>query len=38
MSLLRFKAVEEACDRKPVEVTAPTESTEKYYAKAVFSR
>lgn len=38
MSLLRFKAVEEACDRKPVKVTAPTESTEKYYAKAVFNR
>ena len=38
MSLLRFKAVEEACDRMPVKVTAPTESTEKYYAKAVFNR
>lgn len=38
MSLLRFKAVEEASDRKPVKVTAPTESTEKYYAKAVFNR
>lgn len=38
MSLLRFNAVEEASDRKPVKVTAPTESTEKYYAKSVFNR
>lgn len=38
MSLLRFKAVKEASDRKAVKVTPPTESPEVYYAKAVFNR
>ncbi len=38
MSLLRFKAVKEAYDRKAVEVATPKESPEKYYAEAVFNR
>ncbi len=38
MSLLRFKAVKEASDRKAVKVTPPAESPEVYYAKAVFNR
>lgn len=38
MSLLRFKAVKEASDRKAVRVTPPAESPEVYYAKAVFNR
>ena len=37
MSLLRFKAVKEASDRKAVAVV-PKESPEKYYAEAVFNR
>ena len=38
MSLLRFKAVKEASDRKAVKVLPPKESPEVYYAKAVFNR
>jgi glutamine synthetase len=38
MSLLRFKAVKEASDRKAVTVATPAESPEKYYAEAVFNR
>ncbi len=38
MSLLRFKAVKEASDRKAVAVVLPKESPEKYYAEAVFNR
>ncbi len=38
MSDLRFKSVEEASSRKPVEVKLPEESVEKYYAKQVFNR
>lgn len=38
MSLLRFKAVKEASDRKAVKVVPPKESPEVYYAKAVFNR
>ncbi|MDE6696778.1 MAG: glutamine synthetase III, partial [Muribaculaceae bacterium] len=38
MSDLRFKSVEEASSRKPVEVKLPDESVEKYYAKQVFNR
>ncbi len=38
MSLLRFKAVKEASDRKAVAVVPPKESPEKYYAEAVFNR
>ncbi len=38
MSDLRFKSVEEACSRKPVEVKLPDERVEKYYAKQVFNR
>lgn len=38
MSDLRFKSVEEASSRKPVEVILPNESVEKYYAKQVFNR
>lgn len=38
MSDLRFKSVEEASSRKPVEVKLPKESVEKYYAKQVFNR
>ena len=38
MSLLRFKAVKEASDRKAVAGVPPKESPEKYYAEAVFNR
>jgi len=38
MSLLRFKAVKEASDRKAVAVATPKESPEVYYAEAVFNR
>jgi len=38
MSLLRFKAVKEASDRKAVAVVPPKESPEKDYAEAVFNR
>ncbi|MDY4811660.1 MAG: glutamine synthetase III [Muribaculaceae bacterium] len=38
MSLLRFKAVKEASDRKAVPVKMPTERPEKYYGEAVFNR
>lgn len=38
MSDLRFKSVEEASSRKPVEVKLPDERVEKYYAKQVFNR
>ena len=38
MSDLRFKSVEEASSRKPVEVKLPNERVEKYYAKHVFNR
>ncbi|MBD5226088.1 MAG: glutamine synthetase type III [Bacteroidales bacterium] len=38
MSLLRFKVVKEASDRKPVEVNLPSERPERYYGEAVFNR
>lgn len=38
MSLLRFKAVQEASDRKAVAVETPTERPEKFYGEAVFNR
>ncbi len=38
MSLLRFKAVKEASDRKAVEVKMPSERPEKFYAEKVFTR
>ena len=38
MSDLRFKSVEEASSRKPVEVKLPDERVDKYYAKQVFNR
>lgn len=38
MSTLRFKVVQEAFDRKAVEVKTPSERPEVYYAQAVFNR
>ena len=38
MSLLRFKAVKEASDRKAVPVEIPAERPERYYGEAVFNR
>ena len=38
MSLLRFKVVKEASDRKAVPVEIPSERPEKYYGEAVFNR
>lgn len=38
MSDLRFRSVEEASSRNPVEVKLPDERVEKYYAKQVFNR
>lgn len=38
MSSLRFKVVQEAFDRKAVEVKLPAERPEVYYASAVFNR
>lgn len=38
MSDLRFKSVEEASSRKPIEVKLPAERVNKYYAKQVFNR
>ena len=38
MSLLRFKAVQEASDRKAVAVETPAERPEKFYGEAVFNR
>ncbi len=38
MSDLRFKSVETATSRKPVEVKLPDERVDKYYAKQVFNR
>ena len=38
MSTLRFKAVEEASNRKPVAVEIPKERPEVYYASKVFNR
>ena len=38
MSSLRFKLIEEAYNRKPVEVKIPNECSESFYAKAVFNR
>ena len=38
MSLLRFKVVKEASDRKIVPVETPAERPERYYAEAVFNR
>ncbi len=38
MSLLRFKAVQEASDRKAVSVETPSERPEKFYGEAVFNR
>ena len=38
MSLLRFKAVKEASDRKAVKVEIPSERPEKFYAEKVFNR
>ncbi len=37
MSTLRFKAVAEAANRKPVEVKAPIEKTSDYYGSKVFN-
>lgn len=38
MSTLRFKVVEEAFKRKPIEVVAPKGSISEYYGKYVFNR
>ncbi len=38
MSLLRFKAVKEASDRKAVPANVPAERPEKFYGEAVFNR
>lgn len=38
MSQLRFKVVEEAFNRKAIEVKMPQESSSKYYAKFVFNK
>ncbi len=38
MSSLRFKVVEEAFDRKAVNVEMPTERADQYFGKAVFDR
>lgn len=38
MSTLRFKAVEEASKRKPLEVTPPSPFPSEYYGKYVFNR
>lgn len=38
MSHLRFKVIEEAYNRKAVQVKLPTERPEAYYGKAVFNR
>lgn len=38
MSMLRFKVVEEAFDRKAVPVNIPDERPEQYYARYVFNR
>ena len=38
MSRLRFKVVETAFNRKPINYEAPKESTSSYYGKYVFSR
>ena len=38
MSLLRFKAVKEASDRKAAPVEIPAERPERYYAEKVFNR
>lgn len=38
MSLLRFKAVQEASDRKAVAVETPADRPEKFYGEAVFNR
>ena len=38
MSTLRFKAVEEASKRAPVEVASPGQLPSEYYGKYVFNR
>ncbi|NLX80876.1 MAG: glutamine synthetase III, partial [Proteiniphilum sp.] len=38
MTKLRFKAVEVASKRLPIEVTPPTQLPSEYYAKNVFNR
>ncbi|MDE5572814.1 MAG: glutamine synthetase III, partial [Muribaculaceae bacterium] len=38
MSMLRFKVVEEAFDRKAVPVEIPEERPEQYYGRYVFNR
>ena len=38
MSNLRFKVVEEAFHKKPVEVPSPAERPSEYFAKYVFNR
>ena len=38
MSSLRFKVVEEASNRKAVEVDIPKERPQEYYASKVFNR
>ncbi|MDD4009627.1 MAG: glutamine synthetase III [Fermentimonas sp.] len=38
MSILRFKAVEEASKREPVEVTTPKQLPSEYFGKYVFNR
>ena len=38
MSNLRFKVVEEAFKKRPVEVKTPAERPSEYYAKYVFNK
>ena len=38
MSILRFKAVEEASKREPVEVIGPKKLPSEYFGKYVFNR
>lgn len=38
MSKLRFRVVEEAFHKKPVDVPHPTERPSEYFAKYVFNR
>ena len=38
MSKLRFKAVEKASNKRPLEVIAPTEKTSDYYGRKVFNK
>ena len=38
MSKLRFRVVEKAFHKKPIEVTPPSERPSEYFAKYVFNR